>query len=66
MGTSHELSDLQGETVPGSHNTDLRKRELVSLQQAVWAAQLSCCFLFFSFSSLFLFFPLFFFFFSST
>lgn len=40
MGTNHELSDLQGETVPGSHNTDLRKRELVSLQQAVWAAQL--------------------------
>lgn len=42
VGTKHELSDLQGETVPGSYNTDLWKRVLVSLQQAVWAAQLSC------------------------
>lgn len=62
VGTKHELSDLQGETVPGSYNTDLWKRVLVSLQQAVWATQLSCyIYNFFPFSSLFLlvlFFPL--------
>lgn len=64
MGTNHELSDLQGETVPGSHNTDLGKRELVSLQQAVWAAQLCChFFFFFPFSSLFFVFRLVLFFF---
>jgi len=38
MGTRYELSDLQGETLPASRDTDLRSRVLVSLQQAVWAA----------------------------
>lgn len=46
MGTKHELSDLQGETVPGSYSTDLRNRVLVSLQQDVWAAQQSYLFSF--------------------
>lgn len=52
MGTKHELSDLQGETVPGSYSTDLRNRVLVSLQQDVWAAQQSYLFSF-SFSLFF-------------
>lgn len=39
--TKQELSRLQGETVPGFHNTAFGKRVLVCLQQAVWAAQLS-------------------------
>lgn len=59
MGTKHELSDLQGETVPGSHNTDLRKCAGVSAAGCVGCtAELSSFFP--PFSSLF-FFLLFFF-----